>query len=56
MLLHDYLVTLGLDGFKGFICDRYNERQMEEAIRAVISAVYPEVPVLPSLSELPDSA
>ena len=36
MLLHDYLVTLGLDGFKGFIGDRYNERQMEEAIRAYV--------------------
>ena len=36
MLLTDYLVTLGLDGFKGFISDKYNEHQMEEAIRAYV--------------------
>lgn len=34
MLLNDYLVTLGLDGFKEFICDKYDECQMKEAIRA----------------------
>lgn len=34
MLLNDYLVTLGLDGFKEYICDKYDECQMKEAIRA----------------------
>jgi hypothetical protein len=36
MLLRDYLVTLGLDGFKEFIGDKYNEHQMAEAIRAYV--------------------
>lgn len=37
MPLHDYLVTLGLDGFKGFIGDNYSKHQMEEAIRAYVA-------------------
>ena len=37
MPLHDYFVTLGLDGFKGFIGDNYSKHQMEEAIRAYVA-------------------
>lgn len=36
MLMLDYIITLGLDGFKGFIDDKYNEHQMKEAIRAYV--------------------
>lgn len=36
MLLHDYIVTLGLDGFKGIIGEKNDARQMEEAIRAYV--------------------
>lgn len=36
MMLRDYLVTLGLDGLKEFIGDKYNEHQMAEAIRTYV--------------------
>ena len=36
MLLHDYIVTLGLDGFKRILGEKNDAQQMEESIRAYI--------------------
>ena len=38
MLLFDYIVTLGLDGLKKFIGEKYDKHQMNKAIRAYIEA------------------
>lgn len=38
MLLHDYIVTLGLDGLKKYIGDKYNESQMRDAIHTYLRA------------------
>lgn len=36
MLLQDYIVTLGLNGFKGFLGEKYDEHQMTKAIHAYV--------------------
>ena len=35
-MLLDYIVTLGLDGFKGLLGEKFDERQMKEAIKSYV--------------------